>query len=143
MQIKGSDVTQPAQKVNKTSAFMLRREPLYHKLQYSKVPKFDAAAAVFGVAVGAFAVYLGLSSLGSASADLTDLTCLCWYVALWLATLRTVASLLRSSVSSTNACLFFPITLLLEVGVALMKELHFLCASSLIFFKSLALKKRG
>jgi hypothetical protein len=60
-----------------TSVFFLRREPLYHKLQYSKVPKFDAAAAVFGVAVGAFAVYLGLSSVGSAGADLTDLTTLC------------------------------------------------------------------
>ena len=67
---------------SKTTVFILRREPLYHKLQYSKVPKFDAAAAVFGVAVGAFAVYLGLSSLGSAGADLTDLTTLCWYMAL-------------------------------------------------------------
>ena len=63
--------------VSYATAFILRREPLYHKLQYSKVPKFDAAAAVFGVAVGAFAVYLGLSSLGSAGADLTDLTTLC------------------------------------------------------------------
>ncbi len=57
----------------------LRREPLYHKLQYSKVPKFDAAAAALGVIVGAFTVYLGLSSLGSAGADLTDLTTVCWY----------------------------------------------------------------
>lgn len=57
--------------------FFLRREPLYHKLQYSKVPKFDAAAAAFGVIVGAFVVFLSLSSLGSAGADLTDLTVLC------------------------------------------------------------------
>ena len=57
--------------------FSLRREPLYHKLQYSKVPKFDAAAAALGVIIGAFSVYLGLSSLGSAGADLTDLTTVC------------------------------------------------------------------
>jgi hypothetical protein len=62
---------------NPCLVFMLRREPLYHKLQYSKVPKFDAAAAAFGVVIGAFVAYLGLSSLGSAGADLTDLTTLC------------------------------------------------------------------
>jgi len=76
--------------------FALRREPLYHKLQYSKVPKFDAAAAAFGVIVGAFAGYLGLSSLGSAGADLTDLTTFCWYVAVWLANVRLAASLRRA-----------------------------------------------
>jgi hypothetical protein len=77
------------------AVYVLRREPLYHKLQYSKVPKFDAAAAAFGVIVGAFAVYLCLSSLGSAGADLTDLTCVCWYVLLWLVATRALISSLR------------------------------------------------
>lgn len=80
--------------------YVLRREPLYHKLQYSKVPKFDAAAAAFGVIVGAFAVYLGLSSLGSAGADLTDLTCVCWYTLVWLLTVRTLVSSLRDNGTS-------------------------------------------
>ena len=62
-----------------SNVFLLRREPLYHKLQYSKAPKFDAAAAVLGVGCGAFGVYLSLSSLGSMGVDLTDLTVLCWY----------------------------------------------------------------
>jgi len=62
-----------------TVFFMLRREPLYHKLQYSKVPKFDVAAAVLGVIVGAFVVYMALCSVGSAGADLSDLTVLVWY----------------------------------------------------------------
>ena len=75
--------------------FLLRREPLYHKLQYSKVPKFDAAAAAFGVIVGAFVVYMGLSSLGSASADLTDLTVLCWYAFIWFTALRVFVSTVR------------------------------------------------
>jgi hypothetical protein len=59
-----------------TTHYVLRREPLYHKLQYSKVPKFDVAAAVLGVIVGAFVVYLSLCTLGSAGADLSDLTVL-------------------------------------------------------------------
>jgi hypothetical protein len=59
-----------------TTHYVLRREPLYHKLQYSKVPKFDVAAAVLGVIVGAFVVYLTLCTLGSAGADLSDLTIL-------------------------------------------------------------------
>jgi hypothetical protein len=63
--------------------FMLRREPLYHKLQYSKVPKFDVAAAILGVGVGAFVVYLSLCTLGSAGADLSDLTVVVWYAAVW------------------------------------------------------------
>lgn len=56
--------------------YVLRREPLYHKLQYSKVPKFDVAAAILGVIVGAFIVYLSLCTVGSAGADLSDLTVL-------------------------------------------------------------------
>lgn len=63
--------------------FMLRREPLYHKLQYSKVPKFDVAAALLGVGVGAFIVYLSLCTLGSAGADLSDLTVVVWYACVW------------------------------------------------------------
>ena len=64
--------------------YLLRREPLYHKLQYSKVPKFDVAAAVLGVIVGAFVVYLALCSVGSAGADLSDLTVVVWYTLIWV-----------------------------------------------------------
>jgi hypothetical protein len=53
--------------------YLLRREPYYHKLQYSKTPKFDVAAAVLGVVISAFFGYMTLSSLGSGGADLTDL----------------------------------------------------------------------
>jgi len=66
-----------------TTHYVLRREPLYHKLQYSKVAKFDVAAAVLGVIVGAFVVYLSLCTLGSAGADLSDLTVLVWYSLVW------------------------------------------------------------
>jgi len=61
---------------------VLRREPYYHKIQYSKTPKYDIAAAVFGTVVGAFVGYLTLSSVGSGGADLSDLTCLIWYALL-------------------------------------------------------------
>jgi hypothetical protein len=68
---------------NNMTVFLLKREPLYHKLQYSKTPKFDASAAAFGVILGAFVVYFGLSCVGSMSIDLTDLTVFCWYLVIW------------------------------------------------------------
>lgn len=82
----------------KRTIFVLRREPLYHKLQYSKSPKFDAAAAAFGVTIGAFGVYLALSSLGSMGADLSDLSTFCWYVGLWFCIGTCCLNLCRSSV---------------------------------------------
>ena len=56
--------------------FFLRREPMYHKLQYSKVPKYDSSAAILGTVLGAFAGYLALATVGSGGTDLTDLTTL-------------------------------------------------------------------
>ena len=56
--------------------FFLKREPYYHKIQYSKVPKYDIAAAVFGIVIGAFVVYMSLSTFGSGSPDLSDLSIL-------------------------------------------------------------------
>jgi hypothetical protein len=53
--------------------FFIKYEQYYHKLQYSKVPKFDIAAALFGVIISAFFGYLTLSTLGSAGADLSDM----------------------------------------------------------------------
>lgn len=67
---------------------ILRREPMYHKLQYSKSPKFDSAAATLGVGLGAFVVYLALNGFGSMGTDLTDLTSLVWYTFLWLGIAR-------------------------------------------------------
>jgi hypothetical protein len=59
-----------------TTWFILRREPLYHKLQYSKVQKYDSSAAILGTVIGAFGGYLALASVGSGGTDLTDLTTL-------------------------------------------------------------------
>ena len=56
--------------------FILRREPMYHKLQYSKVPKYDSSAAILGTVIGAFGGYLALATVGSGGTDLTDLTTL-------------------------------------------------------------------
>jgi hypothetical protein len=56
--------------------FFLRREPFYHKLQYSKTPKYDPMAAFLGAAFGAFVVYMSLSTFGTNGADLSDLTVL-------------------------------------------------------------------
>ena len=66
----------PTQPRGGETGFVLRREPLYHKLQYAKTPRFDVAAAVLGVGVGAVGAYLGLSSVGSMGVDLGDLTVL-------------------------------------------------------------------
>ena len=49
---------------------------MYHKLQYSKVPKYDSSAAILGTVLGAFAGYLALATVGSGGTDLTDLTTL-------------------------------------------------------------------
>lgn len=60
--------------------FFLKREVYYHKIQYSKVFKHDIVAALFGVVLGAFVVYLSLNTLGSGSPDLSDMTILFWYI---------------------------------------------------------------
>lgn len=62
--------------------FLIRREPYYHKIQYSKTLKFDVSAAVFGVILSAFAGYMGLSTFGSMGADMTDMLTLIWYLLL-------------------------------------------------------------
>jgi len=111
-----------------TTVFTLRREPLYHKLQYSKVPKFDAAAAALGVILGAFVVYLGLSSVGSAGADLGDLTALCWYVGVWGTTIRVTATLVRGAVVGGRTIRFVPLVWCGELGASLYQELCLLRA---------------
>lgn len=63
--------------------FVIRREPYYHKLQYSKTPKNDPMAAFLGAALGAFVVYMGLSTFGTSGADLSDLTVVVWYLLLF------------------------------------------------------------
>lgn len=120
-------LSQPRPSIHSGAAqtvFSLRREPLYHKLQYSKVPKFDAAAAALGVIVGAFTVYLGLSSLGSAGADLTDLTTVCWYAGVWLGALRGLLSLCRDAGISPIAAPVLGLTFCYETGAALLSELR-------------------
>lgn len=90
------------------AVFLLRREPLYHKLQYTKTPKFDVAGATLGVVVGALVVYLGLSSFGSAGADLTDLTVFYWYSGVWVVILRMLSVSWRSARAGTFCeCSFF------------------------------------
>lgn len=56
--------------------FFLKKENIYHKIQYSKVMKFDVSAALFGVIAGALVVYFSISSLGSGSADISELSIL-------------------------------------------------------------------
>lgn len=73
-----------------STVFLLRREPFFHKLRYSKVPKFDLAAPVLGAVVGAFAAYMTLSTLGSGGTDLSDLTTLVLYCYLWINNIRLV-----------------------------------------------------
>lgn len=70
-----------------TTWFILRREPLYHKIQYSKVPKYDSSAAILGTVIGAFGGYLALATVGSGGTDLTDLTTLAAWVLVSLCTL--------------------------------------------------------
>jgi hypothetical protein len=53
---------------------------MYHKLQYSKVPKYDSSAAILGTVIGAFGGYLALATVGSGGTDLTDLTTLVAWV---------------------------------------------------------------
>lgn len=60
--------------------FFLKKENIYHKIQYSKVMKFDVSAALFGVIAGALVVYFSISSLGSGSADISELSILFWYI---------------------------------------------------------------
>lgn len=67
--------------------FIIKREVYYHKIQYSKVFKHDIAAAVLGITIGAFVAYLSLSSVGSGSPDLSDLSLLFWYIFLILSVL--------------------------------------------------------
>lgn len=76
--------------------FILRREPYHHKLQYAKVPKYDGAAAILGVVIGSFIVYLALNSVGSGGVDLTDLTVLVWYLFIWVCNLVLLVSLYRN-----------------------------------------------
>jgi hypothetical protein len=79
--------------------FYLRREPYYHKLQYSKTPKFDVAAAVLGVVISAFVGYMALSSFGSAGADLTDMGVLFWYTFLVYRTYWLLFFLCKNSIN--------------------------------------------
>jgi hypothetical protein len=98
---------------------MLRREPYYHKLQYSKTPRFDPAAALFGAGIGAFVGYLALSSLGSGGADLTDLLVVFWYGGVWLLNARLALASVRVAAQrgrlGSRACAAF----LVELGWAL------------------------
>lgn len=80
--------------------YILRREPYYHKLQYSKTPKYDPMAAFLGAAVGAIVGYLALGSFGTGGADLSDLSALVWYSALWLFIFKLFIKIFSFSFSS-------------------------------------------
>lgn len=62
--------------------FFVRREFFFHKIQYSKVFKFDIAAAVIGIAISTVISMLVLSSIGTCSVDLSDLFIIFYYVIL-------------------------------------------------------------
>ena len=60
----------------------LTREIFYHKIQYSKVYKFDIVAALMGITLSTVISVLLLSTFGTCSVDLSDLTVLIYYVVL-------------------------------------------------------------
>jgi len=80
--------------------YALRREPYYHKLQYSKTPKYDPMAAFLGAAFGALVSYLALGSFGTGGSDLSDLTVVVWYSILWLYTLKLLVRVYAYAYSS-------------------------------------------
>ena len=90
----------PTPRVHQPSWYVLRREPYYHKLQYSKTPKYDPMAAFLGAAIGAIVAYLALGSFGTGGADLSDLSVLVWYSAVWLFILKFFIKIFSYSFSS-------------------------------------------
>ena len=67
---------------HKQTWFLIRVEPYYHKLQYSKVPKGDPAGLIFGITCAMFVFYITLATFGSGGADLADIHILVWYLLL-------------------------------------------------------------
>lgn len=63
----------------KKNFYNLKNSKLSHKLSYSKVPISDSSAAILGVVLGSFFVYMFLISLGSGGIDISDLTTLVFY----------------------------------------------------------------
>jgi len=59
--------------------FILKKDKLLHKIQYSKTIKADPSGALLGLIVGLFCGYLTLASIGASSIDLTELTCILYY----------------------------------------------------------------
>ncbi len=119
---------------NLKTVFILRREPLYHKLQYSKTPKFDAAAATLGAGFGALSVYLGLAGFGSMGADLTDLTVLGWYIILWALILISQLNLFRSLTTlETSSSIIY--SLPTEIFLAIVKELGLVLKNIRVFLR--------
>jgi hypothetical protein len=57
-------------------------------------------AAFLGAALGAFVVYMGLSTFGTSGADLSDLTTVVWYLLLLLVIFRGLFLILVSSLAS-------------------------------------------
>lgn len=102
--------------------FILRREPYYHKLQYSKTPKFDPAAAIFGVTLGAFVAYLTLSTVGSGGSDLTDLTITMWYTFLIFYIIKTWLFLQKNAKSGKQLGFKLWIAFFVEVFSMLKKK---------------------
>lgn len=106
--------------------FLLRREPLYHKLQYSKAPRFDAAAATLGVVLGALVVYLSLNGFGSMGVDLSDLTTLVWYLGLWYTSFFYFSWWVCASSQLATSCGFVGLVFIGEFLVAFFFEVRFI-----------------
>lgn len=68
-----------------TAVHILRRDVATHKLRYTKTLRADWAGAFFGAVVGLFVGYLGLSSVGAVSIDLSDLSSLILFAGIALA----------------------------------------------------------
>lgn len=115
--------------------FLLRREPVYHKLQYSKTPKYDPMAAFLGAAFGAFVVYFSLSSFGTNGSDLSDLTIVIWYTFLVLIFLKLFLKISTSSIFMGINFMFLYYYIVIFLFFLVIRIFFFL-KTYLIFYKN-------
>lgn len=90
---------------------------MLHKIRYSKTLKGDLAGALLGLIAGLFVGYLALSSVGSVSIDLADLTCLTLWVFLALSSAAATTRFRWSDLRCYPSILLIPISEFIEYRV--------------------------
>jgi hypothetical protein len=89
----------------------IKREVFYHKIQYSKVFKFDVAAAVLGIAISTVFSVLAVASIGTCSVDLSDV-CLVFYYVFVVYLISKNISFLSVNILKNAYCVFCYVGLL-------------------------------